>query len=93
MGLAGMSSIKPRRGAAGLTKATPPPITPSNARLTKPELRKIRRLRDVASNPQVNFYDHGNNAANMNDSLDDVAQFLYKLKPLVNFTPPRHQTG
>ena len=42
----------------------------------------IRRLFDVAGNLQVNFYENWNNAANVTDSLDDIAQFLDKLEPL-----------
>ena len=42
----------------------------------------IRRLFDVAGNLQVNFYENWNNAANVADSLDDIAQFLDKLEPL-----------
>ena len=55
--------------------------------------REIRRLFDVAGNLHVNFYENWNNAANVADSLDDVELLLGKLEPLVNFTPPRHQTG
>ena len=43
----------------------------------------IRRLFDVAGNLHVNFYENWNNAANVTDSLDDIAQFLDKLEPLV----------
>ena len=42
----------------------------------------IRRLFDVAGNLQVNFYENWNNAANVVDSLDDIAQFLDQLEPL-----------
>ena len=42
----------------------------------------IRRLFDVAGNLHVNFYENWNNAANVTDSLDDIAQFLDIMEPL-----------
>ena len=44
--------------------------------------REIRRLFDVAGNLHVNFYENWNNAENVFDSLDDIAQLLDKLEPL-----------
>ena len=44
--------------------------------------REIRRLFDVAGNLHVNFYENWNNAENVSDSLDDIAQLLDKLELL-----------
>ena len=44
--------------------------------------REIRRLFDVAGNLHVNFYENWNNAENVFDSLDDIAQLLDKLELL-----------
>ena len=53
----------------------------------------IRRLFAVAVSLEANYYENWTPAVSVDGCLDDIALFLDKLEPLVNFTPARQQTG
>lgn len=53
----------------------------------------LRRLFAVAASLEANYYENWTPAVSVDGCLDDIALLLDLLAPLVNFTPPRHQTG